>query len=83
MTSTSPQPIIPYPVVARRRPSRHEPRSDKPGGYKDFLLQRGRATNLAVLLLCGVTVVSLLVNVRLYLGDAVSHVSLCSIAGKL
>lgn len=36
------------------------------------LTSQARATNLAVLLLAGVAVVSLLLNIRLWLGDSVS-----------
>lgn len=48
------------------------------GGTWAVLLQRARTTNLAVLLLAAVAALSLLINVRLSLGDEVRLLSLLS-----
>jgi hypothetical protein len=61
-------PPLPGPVVAPRR--RRYSSSKRQGEY-DFLIRRARTTNLAVLLLFAIACVSLLVNLRLWLGEEV------------
>lgn len=84
MTATPAQQdgLLPYPASAARSSSRRPFRSAvlKAGlgpfggdARWDFLKQRARTTNLAVLLLAGTACISLLLNVRMWLGNDVRH----------
>lgn len=66
---------LPFPVSAPR--GRYHTAGTSPfhrsrsGDRLSFLVSRARTTNLAVLILAAVSVLSVLINIRLYLGDAV------------